>query len=274
MKQLLCMLLLVTLLLCACTTSEQAVPTDDSSAHMQTETESAGSQESVFDESQFYKEYWEMVNGILDASRPAEAYQFPDLSGEITDVRVTVREREVDTYLLNGKRDIPVYDIFYGYLSNGEWCDFPSGNYELKPITVSSADTWEVCTLPHVTEIGSYILFAYPVGEGCYSSNLPEVTLSDTLNSEVLAFKDYYILQKGTGNDAEQNLHFLEDMRLYGTEEYRARLRPFAQWYFILLKKEMLTDDYQINVIENWEESWHDQQYIFTYDEIMGALGR
>ncbi|MBQ3598907.1 MAG: hypothetical protein II987_06540, partial [Clostridia bacterium] len=40
---------------------------------------------------------------MLDRSRPAEAYQMPDFSGEITDVRITVKKRDMDYSQLTGK---------------------------------------------------------------------------------------------------------------------------------------------------------------------------
>ena len=281
MKQLLCMLLLVTLLLCACTTAEQAVPTDDSSVHMQTETESAGSQESIFDESEFYKNYWEMVNGILDASRPAEAYQFPTPSGEITDVRVTVRERDLDLSF-RGLEGHKAYEIYYGYYSNGKWYDYPSTNYELRdlvdtdvlgPYTDSDYDSYDVCDRDHIVEIGPYYLIALPTYPLFNSMKFYDISIQDTLNSEIIMFTEYFIPAK-SDYELTKNLLFFENMRAYGTEDYLFHLEDFVPMSFVIVEKEAMTEEYLLTFEEQWANPPHKQSRAFSYDEIMGALNR
>ena len=281
MKQLLCMLLLVTLLLCACTTSEQAVPTDDSSVHMQTETESAGSQESIFDESEFYKNYWETVNAILDASRPAEAYQFPDLSGEITDVRVTVREREIDLSF-RGLEGHKAYDIFYGYYSNGQWYDYPCTNFELKelqdtdiwgPYDDSAYNSYDVCYDAHIVEIGPYYLIALPIHVSLSNMRLYDVSVQDTLNSKSLIITEYYT-PTNDSNDWTQNLVFFENMSAYRTEDYRFRLNTFPPICFMFVEKEAVTEEYSLTLDRHWNDTIYNFKSTFSYDEIMEALNR
>lgn len=221
-------------------------------------------------ESELMEAHLQRVYAMLDECRPEEAYQFPDFSGEITDVRITVRERAVDGSFWNADTDRKTYDIFYGYLFDGVWYDFPSCNYDLKDFSEKYPSGWWTAETCHVVEIGQYILFAYPVGAGITTKTLPTVEIEDSLNSPIIEVLEYYNMDK----DACVHWHFFENMRDYNTANYDFYMKPFNQWYFIILEKSALTEDYRLSVSQDWEESIHDKQKVYTYDEIMQALNR
>ena len=98
--------------------------------------------------------------------------------------------------------------------------------------------------------------------------------LGTTLSSSVLAITEYYDLRAVGSDESPKSWHFKENMHAYGTEEYDFYMEPFTQWYFIVLEKEQLTEEYSIVVTEDWEEDYNDEQNTYTYDEIMAALNR
>lgn len=256
-----CATILVTLcmLLCSCTSSPHISEAPEPTSRY-TESELLAAQEAY-------------VYAMLDTSRPKEAYSFPDFSGEITDVRVTIRERGIDMSCWNGGANERAYDIFYGYLSDGVWYDFPSGNYALKDLFERYEDGWKACGSRHAVEIGDYILLAFPVGMGRVSEDVPSVIINDTLNSNVLEITEYY----HSGSEEVSfngRWHFYENMHAYGTVEYDFYLIHFDQWYFIVLDRDDFTEGYSVTIQENWAENYHDSEYTYTYEDIMNALNR
>lgn len=80
----------------------------------------------------------------VEKYRPDAAWDYPDFSGEITDVRVTAVERKVDTTSwLPGEKESPIYglrciQIYYGYEMDGVWYDMPCENFDLRGIKRTS----------------------------------------------------------------------------------------------------------------------------------------
>lgn len=88
----------------------------------------------------------EYANYMFEKGRPKEGTALPDFSGNITDVRMTVKERDYGPYY-----DHPMYEnltmiqIYYGYLSDGEWHDMPCENYNLIGVfeKTTKRDGWQ-----------------------------------------------------------------------------------------------------------------------------------
>ena len=280
-NRLLIFLLSVCLVLCACNASTQTVSNDVSRAASQAENESVESHESIPTESEAYEQYLEMVHTLLDASRPPEAYQFPDPSGEITDVRVTIREREIDLSF-RGLEGHKAYDIFYGYCSDGKWYDYPSTNYELRelvdtdvwgPYTDDEYSSYDICNAPHIVEIGPYYLMSFPQFPSFNSMKLYDISIQGSLNSEAIVIDEYYIPPKDS-YDLTKNVLLFENMRAYGTEDYDFALTDFLPLCFIIIAKEAMTEEYSLTFETHWANPPQKDITTYTYDEIMGALNR
>lgn len=212
---------------------------------------------------------------MLDRSRPAEAYQMPDFSSEITDVRITVRERNIDYALLpgnSGDENVKVIQIYYGYLSNGKWHDIPAENYALKGLSRNAMDGCAALQDSHVVRIGDYIVLAFPVGKGLIYPTKPYAVITDTLNTEVIEITEYYSTSTETDKYDDYRL-LIENMREYETEDYSYVIMHNVDiWYYLVIESDKLTEGYTVTVQEY--PTLQTQKTSYTYDDIMEALNR
>lgn len=212
---------------------------------------------------------------MLDRSRPAEAYQMPDFSGEITDVRITVKKRDMDYSQLTGKpeeKNVEVIQIYYGYLSDGKWQDIPAENYDLKDLSRNPTDGCAAMQDRHVVRIGDYIVLAFPVGKGLIYPTKPYAVITDTLNTEVIEITEYYSTSTETDKYDDYRL-LIENMREYETEDYSyVIMHDVDIWYYLVIESDKLTEGYTVTVQEY--PTLQTQKTSYTYDDIMDALNR
>lgn len=236
------------------------------------EQKSAGSE----DES-----YYPETQVQIDKSRTEAAYLKPDFTDEVTDIRVTVRKRDVDfAKMYEGIVDeteaanTTVYQIYYGYFSNGEWHDIPAENYDLKSLNSHKIDGWQALQNKHIVKIGSKVLLAFPVGNGRASTYDPYAVVTDSLDSNVQSITEYYSASS-TGNDFQENCLLLENALAYGTDEYGWFILQFDKWYYIILDYSDLSDGYSVTLNQFWDSSETPaSKYTYTYNDILEALNR
>lgn len=256
-------LLALCLLLAACSSHEgnpskldvSETPSEDNSTFAETS----------LTESELLEWYTQQLTAMLDECRPEEAYQFPDFSGEITDVRITVRERNVDMSLWSHSTDDKAYDIFYGYLADEVWYDYPSANYHLKALDSFYLNGWEATAVPHIVEIGDYLLFAF-----CEANEDKTMSLYDSLGSTCITVSDYF----KRASDKCKNWHYKENMHAYGTDAFDLEMTEFGKWYFIIIEKESLAEDYTLTFDADWLVDFPEIKTTYTYNDIIETLNR
>lgn len=202
----------------------------------------------------------------IKLTRPDEAFICPDIPELIDDVRVKVVKRNItaksfwgDDFEFTGD----VYQIYYGYLSNGCWVDLPHENFDLCNLEYIHANS--VASESHVVNIGNYTVIA--IAE--YNDYVNEVT--DSLNSEVFEITEYHPI-----NSDIASYLFCEHALELGTDEYRRTMSlPFPKLYYIVLETERISEDFVITV-SSYDKDTNSliEEYNYTYDDIMEALNR
>lgn len=205
------------------------------------------------EELQLVYNYWtnqSKAEKLIKASRPKEATYVPDFSKEVTDIRITVREREAGCYRAEL---LPLIDlqIYYGYYSNGEWHDIPCENYDLKPIIWNYTKRgWKIADASHVVKIGPFLLLAIVHDRG-------EKEVYDNLGTEVLEPFDEYITYNKEHFivDGDHVTYVYENVHGYSffCENREAIINGDVEYYFnenfykrsyLILDYDSLPDDY------------------------------
>lgn len=216
----------------------------------------------------------------LDASRPEGATALPDFSGEISDVRVTTIQRNIDIPDGAGKEwdidfaNLEFRQIYYGYCSDGVWTDLPCENYELvsifNPIDYQTGELvikrgYEAVEDDHMVKIGPYLLFSIDARMGKDGLLTPK----DSIGSEMeLLFAEY---DRYNLPEEKAKFGFIKEDRasiLAGWElEFRA-VSNLEVRYVLVLKYDEIPTDYQL-----WTELDSGQKRsLLTYDDIQFLL--
>ncbi len=199
-------------------------------------------------------------------TRPVDALEVPDFSGEITDVRMRVRERVY--YPVNELfEQVTMLQIYYGYCSDGQWYDMPCENYDLietfRLHTPQPKRGWEAAAGNHMVKIGPYLLFAVACNPemGCDDFYDSLGTQVQTCFSE---YYTYYIVADGQGNQKNywdththgygrliENRDSIVNGNWVTEQEFRGN-NAFYQWHYILVEYDSLPEDYEIHYL--WSE--------------------
>lgn len=199
-------------------------------------------------------------------TRTEAAYQMPNFSGEVTDVRVTVVQRDINANAIYGDlfdESGNVYQLYYGYRNDGKWIDIPHENYDLRGLKNSGKCGIDAAGNDHVVTIGPYVLIALSARGNAND------TIVDTVNSEVFSITKYY-------HSETPSFFFRENMLAYDTEEYRCWISPsFLRWHFITLKVDDIPQSYSVTIFSRSQETNEllDER-TYTYEDIMTALNR
>lgn len=213
---------------------------------------------------------------VIGENRPAEAFLTPDFSGGVSDVRVTVRKRDVDIDRLgadSGYENIEVLQIYYGYLSDGKWVDIPAENYDLHSFDPKRVSDFEAAQDAHIVQMGDYLLFAF-LSDTFYNHKPPFVTLEDTLGTKTITVNPY--AQGTNGEDYEHYGWLLENMGEFGTLKFSPMIDiRFAEWHYLVLDSKKLTDDYSITIrLHSNADSESFAHTTITYEDLMAVLDR
>ena len=220
------------------------------------------------------------VEKSLDASRSDGAMALPDFSGEISDVRVTTIQRDIDIPDGAGNdwdidfSNLEFRQIYYGYCADGIWTDIPCENYELISIfnpkdhqtgELVITRGYEAVEDDHMVKIGPYLLISIDVRMG--KNGLLKV--KDSIDSEMeVLFMEYdsYNLP-----DEKAKFGFIKENRgsilSGGKLEYQAVSNLEARCV-VVLKYDEIPTDYQL-----WTETDTSQmRSLLTYDDIQFLL--
>lgn len=220
---------------------------------------------------QGYEEY------VLELGRPEGATNTPDFSGEITDIRFTVKERTFEaTVNKEYFENKTMLQIYYGYCLDGVWYDIPAENYDLKGVFALRNDNgWKAVAQGHIVEIGPYVVIS-AVG---YAHPNASHKFYDSIGSEIqepfAEYVSYFAYGDETGiiySDSQSSGYglFYENRQsvVDGKLEFDA-LSSFDHRYYIVIKYDDIPDDYRVHF-----NSDHGKRYLLTKKGIDKILGK
>lgn len=195
----------------------------------------------------------------LERSRPENAGLYPDFTGEITDIRMTILDREY--YAPSFEEDfqnLSMMQIWYGYYSDGVWYDLPSENYNLIGILGHEDRTgWRAALGSHMVKIGPYLLInicaqIHPV-KACI--------ISDTLGSQTLEpfaqYNTYYFYYDENGkkqyfmDSHDHGYGFIAENPTFAEnpeDVAYAKSCEFMRRLYLILDYESISPDYELTV--------------------------
>ena len=202
---------------------------------------------------------------------PPENRQRPDFSGEITDVRVTTVERDF-SYSLFFKWTIentypepkPAFrQIYYGYCMDGKYYDFPYENFDLRALEFSRVG-FEATDYDHCVQIGPYVLIG--ISHTPRFDGLDALTvINDTINSDVHNLLNYVSSDPSKGDVKGSNSVLMRENMFGRYELWRsASLYSFPEHYYVVVKMDELSEDYQLTCVRYVEYSAKEE---YTYDD-------
>ena len=211
---------------------------------------------------------------VIGEHRPSEAFLTPDFSSGVSDIRVTVRKRDVNFERLgtdSGYENVEVLQIYYGFLSDGKWVDIPAENYDIHSFDPKRGSSIEAMQDAHVVQMGDYILFAF-LSNTLYNHKPPFVTLEDTLGTKTITVNPY--AQEKSGDDFEHYGWLLENISDYGTNKFFPMVNiGFAEWTYLVFDSKKLTEDYSITIrLHSDADSEAFATATVTYQDILEAL--
>lgn len=212
----------------------------------------------------------------LDANRPVNATKLPELSDDISDVRITVVPRDVDLSSqmyedFGGKPGQRQYlQIYYGYCVDGVWTDLPSENYPLVSVfnTINMETKkpkiytgYEAADLEHMVKIGPYLLVRL-------DKDYKEV--ADTLGTEAkLLFWEY----DSNNPECDGMYGYLKEDRdsvVSGKKVSFNASSNFEACNYLIVEYASIAQDYELWITkEIGEEIWGN---MMTYDDIISLL--
>ena len=188
----------------------------------------------------------------------------PDFSADVTDVRITAKERNIGiipTIFTSKKaREMEYYQVYYGYHSNGEWHDIPAENYTLKAF--AGENDYETIYGDHCVRMGDKILLVFPVAPSSTKKALG--VIEDTISSKVKVMDEYATASVATFSQNGANCGHVIDGHLYGY--YVDATDSFDLFYYIVLDVKTLPKDYQVTVMRCYEttEEDMDEKELYT----------
>ena len=207
-------------------------------------------------ENPIYELFESDVEKSLDASRPKGATAAPDFSGEITDVRVTTIQRDIDIPDGAGASwgiDFPNLEfrqIYYGYCSDGVWTDLPCENYDLVSIFTSMdyktreliiTRGYDAVNDDHMVKIGPYLLISIDARMG--KNGL--LVVEDSLGSDIeLMFMEYDCYNFPDGKEKYGFIREDRDSILSGWELKFEATSNLEARYVLVLKYDEIPEDY------------------------------
>lgn len=201
---------------------------------------------------------------------------FPDLDGEIEDIRITVVERsDCDLEVTHHSKtyDMQALQIYYGYLRDGVWYDFPAENYPLAPLSDKSDEfcrSFKSATSDHIVKIGPYLLISIKTSNPIID-NEPEnegFVLYDSLGSEfTLMFEEYFTVwgfdKAYVGEQAYCQV--ADDIdRVTGLRMDSTCVDSFLMRFYCILEYDSIPEDYELAFKRNR----------VTFSEIKSLLAR
>lgn len=210
------------------------------------------------------------IERALDQSRPAAATEVPDLTGDITDVRITAVERDFKEVIDPDYPNCTYLQIYYGYKKDGIWHDFPSENYQLKgTFSKWSVIGYEVAGREHVVQIGPFLIFS---ARETYALPGTEPMLFDTLGTEVIKpFEEYYT-PEDLPADAPRYGYMKEDFQsvLSGDHINYTIYKDMGHFYYLIVNMNNLPEDYEVH--EKYETKNGTVEEILTMEHIRMLL--
>lgn len=235
-------------------------------------------------ERELRKEEASKAAASLDRSRPENAGLLPDLSGNISDIRMTILDREYDAPSFETDfQNLSMMQIWYGYNANGIWYDYPSENYDLIGILeFKDCIGWKAALGSHMVKIGPYLLVNICV------QNHPQkdCKITDTLNSPLQEpFAQYNTYHYYYDEDGQKHTYLDDHSHGYGSiaenpnrrsansDEIAYNMRcEFVRRFYLILDYESIPDDYVLTVSVSSVNTDDMEEYTLTTDMIRELL--
>lgn len=235
--------------------------------------------ESMFEEMATEAAEYDKSKDPLTLGRPENAAELPDLSREISDIRMTVvpREYEPPTLFAGNFENISVLQIWYGYCSEGTWYDHPSENYDLLGVYENDTDAWKTASGSHLVKIGPHLLINISIPSD------PDIvcTISDTLGSEILEPFEKYNTYDSYVDDTGKEHRFIDTHGFgYGylcedpAEINNPEISPylvqaeFHHRYYVILNYDEIADEYELKITLNREVPGYPDEYTLSGTQI------
>ena len=235
-------------------------------------------------ENPIYEIFESDVEKSLDSSRPVGATALPQFSDEISDVRVTTIQRDINIPDGAGVdwgidfANLEFRQIYYGYCTDGIWTDLPCENYELvsifNPRDYQTGELvitrgYEAVEDDHMVKIGPYLLIS--IDARLNKNDL--LIVEDSIGSNVdLLFMEY---DKYNMPDEKANYGFIKEERNSILSGWKLKFRAISNLearYYLVVKYEEIPIDYQLWTKREPESSqvWS----LLTYDDIQFLLSK
>lgn len=203
---------------------------------------------------------------ILALSRTGESTSVPNISGTVTDIRITTVARDISKMpgmsFVEYFQDRTFLQIYYGYQLDGDWHDYPAENYDLRRLKSSDCG-YDAVSSNHIVKIGQYVLIAF--------TSYRDLTVTDSLNSEVVAMTEYYTSGNDVTSDSAKYGQIIENTLEGNIFNYEYEITSgFDKWYYIILEYDDIPEDYVVSYSLGDSET----PPVYTYDDIMEALNR
>ena len=221
----------------------------------------------------------------LNEGRPEDADFLPELSKDISDVRITIVPRTYDPPSdYADLQDLSFMQIWYGYYADGQWNDYPSENYELSGILQhNSRQGWKASVGSHLVKIGPYLLICICL----HDDPMVEYHLSDTLDSQIQQpFEAYntcldYYDENGQRHDFMDTHetgygYIAEDPSTIAGEAQLAYIvrSEFPRRYYVLLDYESIPEDYVLTISQVSSVPEQEESQSLTFDMIQEAISK
>ena len=211
-------------------------------------------------------------------TRPEAAKERPPKEFIVDDIRITAVDRDMSMFpsiFFDDYYDDGTFkQIYYGYLKDGVWHDYPMENYALKEL--GGIGIYGAVDGRHCVQIGQYILLAFPNSATDGVHSFTEV--KDTLNSPVREMHEYVtpfkirppLYYEMTDPDLYSNKpRYYRVIDNHLDNSYGVVQRRFDMWYYVVLKRNDISEDYQVVVrsyfeIPNRPLDEETKFYIFT----------
>lgn len=220
----------------------------------------------------------------LTLGRPENAEELPDLSKDISSIRMTVVSRPYTppSLLAGNYEKIELLQIWYGYQEGNTWYDHPSENYNLIGIYENEEPSgWKAADGSHLTKIGPYVLINFYLPA---DPNI-ECSIKDTLNTQIQEpFEKYYTFDAYVDDNGKEHRYLDSHSIGYGylcedpAEINNPKDSPCVMWpefyrrYYLVLNYDEITDDYQIEVKLNREVLGYPDSYRLSGEQIKAVL--
>ena len=226
----------------------------------------------------------DMSPGLVEEARPENAEVLPDLERDISEIRMTILEREYIPSKYNEPyHNLSMMQIWYGYYSEGVWYDHPCENYDLIGLfEYREWKGWEAGIGSHLVKIGKYLLINVCV----QVDPTEEYNVYDTLGTQIQEPFAQYNTYYSYVDENRQMRFYMEDHShgygyvaenpaWYSDPDVREKCftrNEFPHRLYLVLDYESIPDDYELHFTITNHVSGSTEEHILTAEMIQQLI--